>query len=196
AASPDDVALCEGARAAGLRLAARRAHGGGALLEVHGPAPGQCGEHAVAQVLEFDSDRKRMSVVCAQADGSAVVYTKGADAALEPLLAGGGLGAGARAALADFSAQGLRTLVCARRELPAAEYAAWKDRGVGRRQPSPRGARGAGGEGRRQGRGAAALPGHHGRGGDRPPARPRTRDHRGPARGCGHPAVGAHGRQG
>jgi len=125
AASPDEVALAEAARSVGLVFSGREVVGGACRAHVECPALGTKASYLIPQVLEFDSDRKRMSVVCANDDGSAVVYTKGADAVMTELLEAPGVPSSAQSALEDFSRRGLRTLVCASRGLSPAEYAAW-----------------------------------------------------------------------
>ncbi|CAK0879266.1 unnamed protein product, partial [Prorocentrum cordatum] len=122
--SPDEVALATAARAAGFGLLSRRAQGTGSIVRVR-RADGLEEELSVAHVLAFTSDRKRMSVVCPTGAGGAVVLSKGADAIMCGLLREPAPAA-ALAALESFSRAGLRTLVVARREMSAPEYARWR----------------------------------------------------------------------
>jgi len=81
--------------------------------------------HEVAFELPFSSDRKRMSVICPNADGGATVLTKGADCVMEQRLAHA-LPLGASSALSEFARGGFRTLVLGRRSMDAQAYAAWQ----------------------------------------------------------------------
>eukprot|EP00928_Gymnodinium_smaydae_P027213 TRINITY_DN21108_c0_g1_i1.p1 TRINITY_DN21108_c0_g1~~TRINITY_DN21108_c0_g1_i1.p1 ORF type:complete len:660 (-),score=73.87 TRINITY_DN21108_c0_g1_i1:140-2119(-) len=125
--SPDEVALVQAAADVGVRLIAREVADKGIIHRV--ASDWGIADHSIAHVLGFTSDRKRMSVVCPRCDdaGGAIVITKGADSVMEKLLSSAGLPAAAKSALDLFSKQGLRTLVIARRELSATEYAAWKE---------------------------------------------------------------------
>eukprot|EP00931_Biecheleriopsis_adriatica_P065519 TRINITY_DN40033_c0_g1_i1.p1 TRINITY_DN40033_c0_g1~~TRINITY_DN40033_c0_g1_i1.p1 ORF type:complete len:1132 (+),score=166.07 TRINITY_DN40033_c0_g1_i1:42-3398(+) len=119
AESPDEVALVQGAKGVGIKFLGRRQQGSGSLCEVEGQHPVR-----VSHVLAFNSDRKRMSVVCPTDDGGAHVLTKGADTVMEGLIAQP-LPREALQALTNFSHQGLRTLVVAQRRMSANEYATW-----------------------------------------------------------------------
>eukprot|EP00850_Spirogloea_muscicola_P022750 SM000310S11941 [mRNA] locus=s310:89922:94186:+ [translate_table: standard] len=91
--------------------------------------------YEVLGVHEFDSTRKRMSVVVRGPDGRVLVLAKGADSAIMPLLRrelGGEEGQAEAAVLQGtlrdldaFARQGLRTLVLAWRELSAEEEQLW-----------------------------------------------------------------------
>ncbi|KAJ9515561.1 hypothetical protein QJQ45_021674, partial [Haematococcus lacustris] len=73
AASPDEEALVQGAAYAGYRLQARSTD----KVEVR--YHGQVWVYTVLVVLEFDSDRKRMSIICRCPDGKVRLFCKGAD---------------------------------------------------------------------------------------------------------------------
>lgn len=90
---------------------------------------------------EFNSDRKRMSVLVRQVDpltqqprGPLRLYTKGADDVILARLAPGSLESTGRqdgqcklqAQIDAYASAGLRTLVMAYRDVPDAEYAAWR----------------------------------------------------------------------
>ncbi|XP_058801756.1 phospholipid-transporting ATPase IF-like isoform X2 [Phymastichus coffea] len=72
-------------------------------------------------VLEFTSDRKRMSVIVKDTAGVIWLYCKGADSSMFPLLARENLEA-AKACVADFSMRGLRTLVVGFKRVAKEEY--------------------------------------------------------------------------
>jgi magnesium-transporting ATPase (P-type) len=84
--------------------------------------------HDLLNVLDFTSDRARMSVVTRAPDGTIRLHCKGSDAALLPRLRAGTdarlLGA-TQDNLTSFSSAGLRTLLLASRVVPEAEWAAW-----------------------------------------------------------------------
>ncbi len=84
----------------------------------------------VVNVLEFDSDRKRMSVIAVdQETGKRTLYCKGADAIVELRLRGDTeYLAETNAHLETLGSEGLRTLMVATRELDDAYYAAWVKR--------------------------------------------------------------------
>lgn len=121
--SPDEVALVEAARSVGFALVRRRAAEAGVVHTVQGPDGTK--DHLVGHLLAFNSDRKRMSVVCPLPEGGAVVITKGADNVMEGLLADS-LPSTARWSLVDFARRGLRTLIVARRVMDSGTYASWK----------------------------------------------------------------------
>jgi magnesium-transporting ATPase (P-type) len=79
--SPDEVALVGGAAALGVRFHARSAS------DVVVDFLGVPLSFEVLAVLEFSSERQRMSVVARRPDGRVTLFCKGADAALLPLLA-------------------------------------------------------------------------------------------------------------
>lgn len=115
--SPDEVALVDAARDGGVELVERTLSG--MALRVFDNAELQT--YGVLQELEFSSDRKRMSVILRTPDGRVVLYSKGADSVMNRLL----LTDAPVHHIDAFAADGLRTLVFARRELPRAEYEQW-----------------------------------------------------------------------
>lgn len=75
-------------------------------------------------VLEFTSDRKRMSVIIKDENGTKWIYTKGAESYVFPLCSNNSrdLVAKTDAHISDFARLGLRTLAIARREIGEEEY--------------------------------------------------------------------------
>ncbi|XP_044317095.1 phospholipid-transporting ATPase IF isoform X2 [Drosophila rhopaloa] len=75
-------------------------------------------------VLEFTSDRKRMSVIVRDAEGRKWIYTKGAESYVFPLCANSSadLVSKTDAHISDFARLGLRTLAIARRLIADEEY--------------------------------------------------------------------------
>jgi hypothetical protein len=124
AESPDEGALTKAARDLGFEFVQRTADGivvrrknGGAATDL---------PFRIYGVHEFNSTRKRMSVVASGPDGRYLIMVKGADnviferAHVEPTRAT------LEAHLTRFASDGLRTLVLAQRELSPAEFEAWR----------------------------------------------------------------------
>ncbi|CAK0806489.1 unnamed protein product [Prorocentrum cordatum] len=79
----------------------------------------------VLDICEFDSDRKRMSVIVRYPDGRAVLLLKGADSAVLPSVSAASGSREVHQHLHQFASRGLRTLCVASRDLPEEEYRAW-----------------------------------------------------------------------
>jgi len=75
-------------------------------------------------VLEFTSDRKRMSVIVRDTEGKKWIYTKGAESYVFPLCANSSadLVSKTDSHISDFARLGLRTLAIARRLIAEEEY--------------------------------------------------------------------------
>ncbi|XP_076237899.1 phospholipid-transporting ATPase IF [Calliopsis andreniformis] len=73
------------------------------------------------EVLEFTSERKRMSVIVRDTAGDYWLYCKGADSAILPLIVSGKINE-TIVHVADFSMRGLRTLVVAYKKMTEEEY--------------------------------------------------------------------------
>mmetsp|Transcript_21814 Transcript_21814/g.65378 ORF Transcript_21814/g.65378 Transcript_21814/m.65378 type:complete len:1209 (-) Transcript_21814:23-3649(-) len=129
AESPDEEALVAGAKRLGLAFAARSVDSV-TLNTAAGDAT-----YEVLATIPFDSTRKRMSSLVRTPGGQVVLMCKGADSIVCGLAAEGDAGfarvPGGRqaldAALTDFSRDGLRTLVLARRDVPPEEYEAFAE---------------------------------------------------------------------
>ena len=82
---------------------------------------------------EFDSVRKRMSVVIRFPDNAVKVLVKGADTSMFSILENGSesnnnIWHATQSHLNEYSSQGLRTLVVASRDLSGAEHEEWQSR--------------------------------------------------------------------
>ncbi|TDL16037.1 phospholipid-translocating P-type ATPase [Rickenella mellea] len=122
AESPDEAALVAAAREVGFPFVGR-SHG---ALDIE--VMGQPERYTPLRVLEFNSTRKRMSVIVRNADGRLVLYTKGADSVIyERLAANHDKELKERTArdMEDFANGGLRTLCVAYRYLSEEEYFDW-----------------------------------------------------------------------
>lgn len=99
---------------------------------------GQNVKYDVLDVIEFTSARKRMSIIVRDPSGKLILYCKGADSIIYPLLQANQPYAQETLQLLesmiliilfntvqDFAKDGLRTLVVARAYLDENEYAAW-----------------------------------------------------------------------
>lgn len=84
-------------------------------------------EYEILNVCEFNSTRKRMSVICRNPDGIIKLYTKGADTVIfERLNAEQKYMMQTSAHLEDYASEGYRTLCLASRDISDKEYEAWK----------------------------------------------------------------------
>eukprot|EP01102_Stenamoeba_stenopodia_P019726 TRINITY_DN7518_c0_g1_i1.p1 TRINITY_DN7518_c0_g1~~TRINITY_DN7518_c0_g1_i1.p1 ORF type:complete len:1131 (+),score=258.43 TRINITY_DN7518_c0_g1_i1:213-3605(+) len=121
ASSPDEGALVLAANRLGF-VYTKKVHDS-VFINVHGKEE----EYKILNVLEFSSDRKRMSVIARCPDGKIRLFSKGAD---EKVLStvnqnSGGLLSTTKTHLQDFSVLGLRTLCFAYAEIDEAEYEKW-----------------------------------------------------------------------
>ncbi|XP_042476690.1 phospholipid-transporting ATPase 1-like [Macadamia integrifolia] len=128
--SPDEQALVAAAAAYGYTLIERTS--GHIVIDVNG-------EKLRLDVLglhEFDSVRKRMSVIIRFPNNAVKVLAKGADSSMLGILAkpidevdhGANVQNATQSHLTEYSSQGLRTLVLAARDLTAAEFEEWQHR--------------------------------------------------------------------
>jgi phospholipid-transporting ATPase len=122
ASSPDEAALVDGARKLGYLFHTRKPRS--VIITVDG---GEDQEYEILAVNEFNSTRKRMSVVVRDPSGQVKVMIKGADTVIFERLSPGNphldLTSGH---LNRFACVGLRTLILASRDIPLSEYEQWK----------------------------------------------------------------------
>jgi phospholipid-transporting ATPase len=86
-------------------------------------------EYQVLYTLEFNSARKRMSVIVKDKENQIILYTKGADSIIYARLKKGlPYLKETEEHLTAFGNEGLRTLVYARKVITSAEYADWSKR--------------------------------------------------------------------
>ncbi|KAI8922887.1 hypothetical protein BC831DRAFT_58074 [Entophlyctis helioformis] len=121
AQSPDEGALVTGAKNAGFVFERREMNR--MVVNVLGKRMAV----EVLNVLEFNSARKRMSVIVRRDSGDILLMTKGADSVIYKRLAPGqdDLKAVTLGHLAEFATEGLRTLCLAQRVIPLEEYTEW-----------------------------------------------------------------------
>ncbi|NXG19155.1 AT8B3 ATPase, partial [Grallaria varia] len=120
AASPDEEALVLAARTLGYVFLARTQD------TITISELGRTRTYQVLAMLDFNSDRKRMSVLVRDPQGTIRLYTKGADTViLERLRGRGPSEAITERALDLFAEETLRTLCMASKEVSEAEYQEW-----------------------------------------------------------------------
>ncbi|CAI0379541.1 unnamed protein product [Linum tenue] len=131
AASPDEAALVTAAKNFGFFFY-RRTPTMIYVRESHVEKMGNITDvpYEILNVLEFNSTRKRQSVVCRYADGRLVLYCKGADTVIYERLADGNneLKKITREHLEQFGSAGLRTLCLAYKDLNPETYESWNEK--------------------------------------------------------------------
>lgn len=122
AASPDEGALVKGAKKLGFSFNVRTP------TSVIINAMGQEEVYEVLNVLEFNSTRKRMSVIVRTPEGKIKLYCKGADTVIFERLQDKQMYMDSTVEhLEDFAKEGLRTLCIAMAELEPEEFQRWSD---------------------------------------------------------------------
>lgn len=124
ASSPDEAALVKGAQKIGFEFLQRTP----TLVTID--AMGTNEKYEILNVLEFNSDRKRMSVIARCPSGKLKIYTKGADSIIHKRLSSTSLEEfrSTEKNLTVFATDGLRTLCCAYADLEADYYKDWESR--------------------------------------------------------------------
>ena len=122
AESPDEAALVAAARDAGFPFLGKSRD----TLEIE--VMGQSEKYAFLKMLEFNSTRKRMSVILRCSDGRIILYCKGADSVIYERLAKDHdpmLKDQTSKDMEKFANNGLRTLCISYRYLDEEEYLNW-----------------------------------------------------------------------
>ncbi|KAK1415692.1 hypothetical protein QVD17_31477 [Tagetes erecta] len=131
AASPDEAALVTAAKNFGFFFY-RRTPTMIYVRESHVEKIGKVQDvtYEILNVLEFNSTRKRQSVVCRYGDGRLVLYCKGADTVIYERLASGNdeLKKISREQLEQYGEAGLRTLCLAYKDLSPEMYESWNEK--------------------------------------------------------------------
>ncbi|XP_063057924.1 phospholipid-transporting ATPase IF isoform X2 [Engraulis encrasicolus] len=115
ASSPDEKALVEATKRMGVTFIGSK----GEYMEIK--TFGKSERYKLLHVLEFDANRRRMSVILETPSGEKVMFTKGAESAILPFIKSGELEK-TRVHVDEFALKGLRTLVVAWRHFSAEEY--------------------------------------------------------------------------
>lgn len=119
AQSPDEICLCNFARDNGIILKERRND------EIVVNVLGKDVVYKVLNVLDFSSERKRMSIILRTPKGKIVLYSKGADNVMLERVRkdeNKDLIKVTKDYLEDYSSDGLRTLIICKKELDEKEY--------------------------------------------------------------------------
>ena len=130
AASPDELALVEGAKSQGFEFVGRETDN----VCVVKDAGGYTLRFKVLNVLEFNSTRKRMSLIVQNYQtGLIELYCKGADSIMEKLVVKGTVEDDkkmetTKAYIDAYSREGLRTLMLTKKEISQYDYDAWNTR--------------------------------------------------------------------
>ena len=118
ASSPDELALVNGARHLGFVFESRDQDNNMVCKTWDGQR-----SFKLLNVIEFDSTRKRMSVILKSQEGKILVICKGADSIIEKRLRPGQTSlAKTKEYLDEFALTGLRTLLIAQKEISEVEY--------------------------------------------------------------------------
>ncbi|XP_048460533.1 phospholipid-transporting ATPase IF [Rhincodon typus] len=115
AASPDEKALVEAARKIGITFAGSSENS--ILLNEFGKEQ----RYKLLDVLEFDADRRRMSVIVETPEEKKILFTKGAESSILPLTKTGEIHT-TSAHVDELAMKGLRTLCMAYKYLTKKEY--------------------------------------------------------------------------
>uniref|UniRef100_A0A803MB35 Phospholipid-transporting ATPase n=1 Tax=Chenopodium quinoa TaxID=63459 RepID=A0A803MB35_CHEQI len=131
ASSPDEAALVVAAKNFGFFFY-RRTPTTIYVRESHVERMGKIEDvpYEILNVLEFNSTRKRQSVVCRYPDGRLVLYCKGADTVIYERLGEGNedIKKSTREHLEQFGSSGLRTLCLAYRNISSDVYETWNEK--------------------------------------------------------------------
>lgn len=122
--SPDETALVKTAKDVGFAFLGKK--DGNTLLDIMGTQR----VYQLLNVLEFDSDRKRMSVLVRRPEGDIILLCKGADSVIYERLApdvNNALKTKTSEDLKSFANEGLRTLCLAYRPISEEEYFKWNE---------------------------------------------------------------------
>uniref|UniRef100_A0A383WKY7 Phospholipid-transporting ATPase n=1 Tax=Tetradesmus obliquus TaxID=3088 RepID=A0A383WKY7_TETOB len=121
ASSPDEEALVQGAAYLSHRLVSRTTE------QVKVDIRGALHTYDILATLEFNSDRKRMSIIVRTPQDRLMLFCKGADSIILSRLAAGEPGVETvKQHLDEMAHAGYRTLLVAQRELSREEYEQWE----------------------------------------------------------------------
>ncbi|KAH6588459.1 hypothetical protein BASA61_005914 [Batrachochytrium salamandrivorans] len=127
AQSPDEAALVSAAKDTGFACLRRMDN------EVEVDVLGIPRTYTILHIIEFNSDRKRMSVIVRRPEGEVILFCKGADSMIYERLSPNnppGLLESTSNHLAAYANDGLRTLCLSFRVVPEDEYQEWAEKYV------------------------------------------------------------------
>jgi len=122
ASSPDEMALVYAAAHFGVTFEARDLESIKLRFKT--------GEktYKILKIIEFSSDRARMTVIIQLDDKTVRVMVKGSDAMLQPRLVESEVIGATWKHIEKFATEGLRTLVLAQKDMSLSEYQEWDNR--------------------------------------------------------------------
>lgn len=123
ASSPDELALCSAAKYFGYEYLGEDADDH-IIIRVKDKLE----KYQVLNILEFTSDRKRMSILVRCPDNSIKLFCKGADSALSSLMRFSNILDKTTAHVEAFALEGLRTLVVAYKNISEHDYMTWNEK--------------------------------------------------------------------
>ena len=127
ASSPDELALVSFARSQNY-IFLDRTSDDYIILEINKEKL----NYKILNILEYSSERKRMSIICENPNGEKYHYIKGADSTIEKLLKKENTKIyeleKTKEYLIDYSNHGLRTLMLAYKKISTEEYNSWKNK--------------------------------------------------------------------
>lgn len=122
AQSPDEAALVSAAKNVGFTCLNRNEN------KVEIDVMGEFRTYTILNILEFNSDRKRMSAIVLRPEGDILLLCKGADSVIYDrldVLASSSISEITSSHLKTFANEGLRTLCLAYKRVSKEEYEAW-----------------------------------------------------------------------
>jgi phospholipid-transporting ATPase len=122
ASSPDELALISAAKYFGVVMQGRDADQG-VILSIHGIES----TYQILNIIEFSSNRRRMSVITKFPDGRIFLFCKGADNVILPRLRKERNIEKTWESLENYASEGLRTLVLGSKELTTEDYEKWNN---------------------------------------------------------------------
>lgn len=124
ASSPDELALVNAARKFGYFFCQRDENNNIIIMLKNGKKL----KYQLLNVIEFDSTRKRMTVIVRCPDNSIKVLCKGADSVIYERLKTNHYVKFTEKCLENFAKEGLRTLLLAEKEISDQEFEDWADK--------------------------------------------------------------------
>ena len=118
--SPDELALVNAAKYFGVEFLNREDNAIAISVQ------GKILTIKILEIIEFTSDRKRMTIVAKMPDNKIKVLCKGADSILRPRLINSNIMNNTWQHLEKYATEGLRTLIIGYKEIKDSEFKAWK----------------------------------------------------------------------
>ncbi len=127
ASSPDELALCNFARLCGYEYIGTNQNEISVLYRKELSKHEEIRKYKILHVLEFNSDRKRMSVIL-EHDGKIILFCKGADSIIFKRARKDAYHKEIETHLENYSNKGLRTLLLSKKEINKEEFYTWNEK--------------------------------------------------------------------